>query len=146
MCIKTTIKSSSEARLLLSFHSGRNPDVNNPKWTGGFLGALRPFKKTLPEENFHEIINCLKALKDDFEAEQISRDVIADLWGICHLGRAWALHKDGMLQSNNLITQEQIQTIEDWINIISHTVNNLLDGQGDEAFWEYEEYVQRGGA
>ena len=27
-----------EAAVLLSFHSGRNPDIDHPKWTNGFLG------------------------------------------------------------------------------------------------------------
>ena len=28
----------------LSFHSGRNEDIKNPKWENGFLGSLRPYK------------------------------------------------------------------------------------------------------
>ncbi|WP_335993961.1 hypothetical protein [Fusobacterium polymorphum] len=32
------------AKELLSFHSCRNDDINNPKWENGFLGSLRPFQ------------------------------------------------------------------------------------------------------
>jgi len=131
----------NEARLLLSFHSGRNEDIENPKWTNGFLGILRPFKNKLSEENFHEIMKCLKILSEDFELKKIEQETVSDLWTICHLGRAWALYEDGMLQSNNLLTQEQIQILDDWINMISYSVMNLLQGVTDEAFWEYTEYL-----
>jgi glutathione S-transferase len=132
-----------EAKLLLSFHSGRNPDVDNPKWINGFLGVLRPFKHILPKENFHEIMECLRILSEDFESKRIEQETIADLWAICHLSGAWALNKDGMLQGNGLLTQEQIQILDDWINMISYAVMNLLDGDTTEAFCEYKEYLQR---
>lgn len=51
---------AEDAKLLLSYHSGRNPDVENPKWAGGFLGSLRPFRGSLMEENFHEVMACLQ--------------------------------------------------------------------------------------
>ena len=35
---------SDQAKELLSFHSCRNNDIHNPKWSEGFLGSLRPFR------------------------------------------------------------------------------------------------------
>ena len=133
----------NEARLLLSFHSGRNEDTANTKWTNGFLGVLRPFKNKLSEENFHEIMKCLKTLSEDFESKNIEQETISDLWAICHLGRAWALNENGILQSNNLLAQEQIQILDNWISMISYSVMNLLEGVKDEAFWEYNEYLNK---
>ena len=46
------IMTIKEAKELLSFHSGRNSDVNNIKWQKGFLGCLRPFDGTIRKENF----------------------------------------------------------------------------------------------
>ena len=40
------------AKELLSFHSCRNDDINNPKWENGFLGSLRPFQGKIYEKNF----------------------------------------------------------------------------------------------
>ena len=51
------------AKKILSFHSCRNDDINNPKWKNGFLGSLRPFQGKIYEKNFKEIIECLKTLK-----------------------------------------------------------------------------------
>ena len=45
-----------EARKLLSFHSGRNSDIHDPRWKNGFLGCLRPFCGELREENFIEVM------------------------------------------------------------------------------------------
>jgi len=131
-----------EAQQLLSFHSARNSDIDNPKWKNGFLGALRPFKGTLNDKNFHEIMMCLKILSNDFKSKDVEQETISDLWTICHLGRAWALYESGMLQSNGLLAQEQIQILDIWICIISYAVMSLLDDNYEEAFWEYNEYLQ----
>ena len=56
----------AEAKELLSFHSSRNSDIHNPKWINGFLGSLRPFCGELRKDNFIEVMECLKALKDEF--------------------------------------------------------------------------------
>jgi len=44
-----------EALLLLSFHSTRNSDIDNPKWENGFLGILRPFKGELTDAIFMKL-------------------------------------------------------------------------------------------
>lgn len=51
-----------EAKELLSFHSTRNSDIDNPKWENGFLGSLRPFSGELHNENFFEVMECWKAM------------------------------------------------------------------------------------
>lgn len=132
--------SKSEAKTLLKCHAFAHDNINEPAQKTGFLGALRPFSGILKDDNFHEIMQCLETLKDDFKNEVIEKEVISALWTICHLGRAWALHQDGMLQSNHLITQEQVDAIESWIEMISYAVFNLLDGN-DDAFEEYREYL-----
>ena len=130
------------AQELLSFHSGANPDFNNPKWTNGFLGMLRPFTGVLYETNFYEIMKCLEVLSFDFQSREIKQETIGYLWSICHFSRAWALHEEGMLQRNNLLTREQIQVLDDWVDIISYAVMNLLEGNIEEAFSEYKYYLQ----
>lgn len=78
------------AKELLSFHSTRNSDIQNPKWKNGFLGSLRLFCGELREENFTEIMECLKALKDEFSNTTIDKELVSDLVAIKHLARAWA--------------------------------------------------------
>lgn len=57
-----------EAKGLLSYHSGRNPDFKNPKWENGFLGSLRPFTGSLNKDNFIEVMECLMyLLEEDWE-------------------------------------------------------------------------------
>jgi len=64
---------SDQAKELLSFHSCRNNDIHNPKWSEGFLGSLRPFRGELREENLIEVMECLKALKEEFLAPAVDR-------------------------------------------------------------------------
>lgn len=63
----------NEAKELLSFHAGRNNDINNPKWENGFLGSLRPFRGKLHIENLDEVIECLRTLKGEFSAPTIEQ-------------------------------------------------------------------------
>lgn len=125
------------AKEVLMHHSFIHKSVDNLRSENGFLGMLRPFSGELIEANYHEIMQAIKTLADELEAEgKIDKEIISALWGICHLGRAWGLHPDGMLRRNNLILQEQIQKLEGWIEDISYATMSLLDGSGIEVAFE----------
>jgi hypothetical protein len=80
----------------------------------------------------------LKALADEIDGpEKVNRKIVSALWGMCHLARAWAVYPEGMLISNNLITAQQVEQIEDWIEDISYATMCLLDGSREEAFHSY---------
>lgn len=129
-----------EAKILLSYHSCRNDDIYNDKWTTGFLGSLRPFTGQLYEENFIEIMECLKILKDEFEEVRIDKNIVTDIFTITYYTRAWC-RPDNMLGRNHLLTLKQEKELQDWIDIIEDTFSNLLDLSG-EPFWSYEEYTK----
>lgn len=61
------------AKEILSLHSCRNEDIANPKWENGFLGSLRPFKGEIHEENFMEIVECLRTLQIEILAANIDK-------------------------------------------------------------------------
>lgn len=130
----------TEAHELLQMHAGRHPNTNHPKWAFGFLGSLRPYSG-LRVENFHEVMACLKVLANELgSGATCDRELIAAIWGICHLGRAWGVEPGGMLRSNNLIPTEQVDRIDSWIAQISYAAFCLLDGCGtDVAFEHYDE-------
>lgn len=111
----------------------------------GFLGMLRPFNGELVEENFHELMQIIEVLADDLGQPTLDRDIIACFWSICQLARAWAVYPEGMLRRNGLLTADQEETIEEWIDMISYAVMVLLEGEGqlDEALWGYREYLKR---
>ena len=135
------IMDKNSAKELLSFHSGRNSDIHNPKWENGFLGSLRPFRGELHKENFMEVMECLKALKEEFAAETIEKDIVADVVAITHLTRAWA-SPDGMLGSNHILTEEQEKHLLAWADIIESCFMYLLDGDEEDAFSDYEDYLE----
>ena len=125
----------------LLFQSQRHSNIENLRWTNGFLGMLRPFK-ALKEANFHQIVKAIEVLSDDFKNKTISNETIASIWGICHLGRAWGIYPNGMLQANNLISKEDIEKLENWIEHISYITFCLLDGCDNAVAFEFywEEY------
>jgi hypothetical protein len=129
--------SPDEARELLSFHCGANPNTDDPRWQQGFLSMLRPYHG-LREAAFHEVIACVEALADELAAEKIDRATISSLWGICHLGRAWGVEEGGMLRRNGLITDADRSRLADWVDCISYATMTLLDGAGlEEALEPY---------
>lgn len=126
-----------DAKELLSFHSERNKDVDNSKWKNGFLGSLQNFKGTLSEENFIEVMECLKVLKDKFYAEIIDREVVLDVVTIIHYSRGWAT--SGMLVT--VLSQAQTKQLLLWCDIIEECLMYLLDRNEDAAFFVYNEYL-----
>lgn len=132
-----------EAKDLLSYHSGTNDDVHNAKWELGFLGSLRPFRGELYEENFIEVMECIKALKDEFSAPMIDKRMVSDIVGMTYYARAWA-SPEGMLGRNHLLTSEQTRKLLIWVDIIEECLTLLLDDQEEEeAFFLYNEYLDR---
>lgn len=132
--------SIEEAKRLLSFHSGRCEEIDDVKWKNGFLGSLRPFKGTLNKNNFIEIMECLKTLKGEFSKPAVDRGIISDIVGITCLTRAWA-SPDGMLGSNNLLTDQQTEELLLWIDIIEECFMFLLEEDEEDAFFSYYEYL-----
>lgn len=120
-----------EAIELLMYHSGDHRDIHNPKWSTGFLGSLRPYKGHFIQQNYKEVMACIGALADDLgQGETVGRQAVACLWGICHRARAWGIEPRGMLPSNNLISDEDIDQLDRWIYAISYATMMLLDGAG----------------
>ena len=132
---------SDQAKELLSFHSCRNNDIHNPKWSEGFLGSLRPFRGELREENLIEVMECLKALKEEFLAPAVDREIVSEVVGIVHLTSAWA-SPDGMLGSNRLLTEAQTRRLLAWADIVEGCFLYLLEGAEEEAFADYQDYLE----
>ena len=129
-----------EAKELLSFHSGRNSDIDNPKWENGFMGSLRPFGGELHKENLIEVMECLKVLKGELSGSAIDRNIVADIIGITYLTRIWA-SPGGMLGSNHLLTENQTKHLLTWVDIIEECLMYLLEDAEEEAFLDYENYM-----
>ena len=112
----------------LSFHCGSNPKIEDPRWEQGFLGMLRPYKG-LRQETYDHLVACARALAPHLKNDaMLDRRVVNSLWGICHLARAWGLHPDGMLRRNGLITEDDQQRLEGWIEELSYDLMAILDG------------------
>ena len=47
-----------------------------------------------------------------------------------------------MLGSNKLLTKEQTDKLNKWVDIIQETLMWLLDDSPEEAFWSYKMYLE----
>jgi hypothetical protein len=127
-----------EAKEILLLHSFSHPNsANDPRAETGFLGSLRPYYGTLNVENYHAVMNALRALAPKLRAsEELDREVVSALWGICHLALAWGVHPDGMLRRNNLIAEADVLTLAGWVQDISYATMCLLEGSELEVAFE----------
>ncbi|MEM6299533.1 MAG: hypothetical protein AAF740_12670 [Bacteroidota bacterium] len=131
---------SQEAKKVLKYHSFTHEDIDHPKMENGFLGMLRPFSGKLTEENYHEVMEAIRTLSSEIRSnEYIEKDIISAIWGICHLTRMWAIEKEGTLRSNNLINEEQISKLAQWVENISYATMMILDGSDDATAFDFVE-------
>lgn len=129
-----------EAKLSLSFHSGRNSDIKNPKWINGFLGSLRKFNGDIIEENFIDVMKCLKILATEFSSDIVDKNLLADIYGILYQTTVWI--QDGGLLSNIDCTVKN--KIKYWMQMYSYAIVLLLDYSEQayqEAFMEFDDYL-----
>lgn len=134
-----------EAKEILLFQSGAHDEIDDPRWESGFLRNLRPFTG-LREENFHQIMEAIRALAPTLSnSKTCDTGVVSALWSICHLGRAWGLDSEGMLQRNGILNHEDTKRLQHWINNISYTCHCLFDGcDVDTAFEDYDHSLATG--
>lgn len=129
-----------EAKLSLSFHSGRNSDIKNPRWINGFLGSLRKFNGDIIEENFIDVMKCLKVLATDFASDTIDKNLLADVYGILYYTTVW-IQEGGLLSD---IDSKIKNKISYWMQMYSYAIALLLDYSEQayqEAFMEFDEYL-----
>ena len=113
----------------LTFHSGSNPNTEDLRWKQGFLQTLRVYRGTLDHDAWKSVLDCVDAVSTHLKAApMLDRSVVNSLWGILHYSRSWALHPDGMLQRNNLITTEDQETLMNWLDELGERIAFLLDG------------------
>lgn len=129
-----------EAIISLSFHSGRNSDISDPRWINGFLGSLRKFNKDIVESNFIDVVECLKTISEVFQKDKIDREVMTDIYGILYQTTIWL--KDGGMLSD--IDDEMKSKIKYWMEMYSYAIMVLLgclEGFYEEAFHEFDSYL-----
>lgn len=126
---------------ILSFHSCRNINVEDPRWEFGFVGRLRPSGGELNEDNFIQIMESIRILRDDLSAEMISKNLVYDITSIIHLTRLWCMPPSGTVNTN--VTAHEQEQLLQWVEIIEKTLFYLLDGADEEiAFQDYDCYLQ----
>ncbi|WP_404309313.1 hypothetical protein [Neorhodopirellula lusitana] len=119
----------------LTYHCGSNPNIDDPRWAGGFLQSLRPYRGHLDAVAMDDVLNCVDAVAEHIKtADVLDRAVVNSLWGINHWARSWALHPDGMLRRNGLISDADRQTLSDWLDDLAERIAFMLDGGTDPKY------------
>lgn len=107
---------------------------------------MRYFDGKLNENNFIEVMECLKVLFKEFVEKTIDRNLMADIYGIFYQTNLW-LGKGGALED---IEVQYKNKIEEWLKIFSYAVALLLEYSEEfeeeefykEVFYEYNNYLE----
>jgi len=131
----------NEALEVLSYHSCRNTNVEDPRWEFGFIGRLRPSGGELNEDNFIQIMESIRILREDLTAEKIDKNLVYDITSIIRLTRMWCTPPNG--GANKTMSAHEQEQLLQWVSIIEKTLFYLLDGAEDNiAFQDYYCYLQ----
>ena len=84
-------------------------------------------------------MESLRVVAPSLQGDVVPREVVSSLLSICHLGRAWGVHPDGMLRRNGLISDTDVERLDGWIETISYAAMCVLDGDVEEAFHSYDQ-------
>ena len=107
----------------LVFHT--QPDA------GSFLDMLRPYRG-LRDDVLEDVMDALRACAPTLSGEQVPQRLVTALWAISHLGRSWALEPDGMLRSNQLISDDDQAKLAAFLQRFEYAVMMLLEGVIEE--------------
>jgi hypothetical protein len=126
-----------QAKEKLMFHSCSHPHIEDERWINGFMGSLRPFKGRLNDDNFHDVMACLKSLSSYLrESNLLDKQIVSAVTNIIYFGRAWAVEEEGMLRSNQLISDADVEKMDVWLSCLSDAFSMLLEGCDEKAAFE----------
>ncbi len=100
---------------------------------GSFASMLRPYRG-LREEVLQDLWGALRVCAPRIASESVERELLAALWAIGHVGRTWALDPDGMIRRNNLIADDELTKLSEFLYRFDYCVLMLLEGNLEEAF------------
>lgn len=101
--------------------------ANHPDWSESFLGRLKPYRGTIPDSVFEEILACLEAVFPEVNgASAVESQIAAGVQGILHYGRAWLLDENSGLRQSGRISSEEVARLEKWLEIISNVYVYML--------------------
>jgi len=108
-----------------------------------FLDALRPYQRILPRTEFYRVVEAMRGVVACIREDPIDRGVLDVLLTLLRLVDLWALHPDGMLPRNKLITEQEQQMMRRWHGVLSKVLGQLVARADVEvAFEPYAELRQ----
>lgn len=117
--------SKQEAIRLLCFHGDFNEE-------NSFMYCIRE-KGRVEDKLFHEIMNCIITISDDM----LNNEEIKSIYSIIFWCRSWL--NTGILEKKlDIMSKERLLI---YLDIIENSLYYLLDGDVEEAFWAYNEFL-----
>ena len=87
-------------------------DLGDPAMKNSLCQSLRPYQG-LRRDPCADVQTCVTAIASQLQEPQLDRELIAALWTIGWTTRNWALHPEGMLGRNNLISPHDRAWLDD---------------------------------
>lgn len=128
---------------LLLMHSCSSTCMDKEKAARGFCGMLKNYQGgELDENNFHQVMQALRCVAGTIQQENIQRAIAGAPILICYRAWIWGLKTND--RNGTSLPEDQIARLHQWVSCIYWTATLLLEGaEIDEAFGEYEEYLEK---
>ncbi len=100
---------------------------NSKEWPNCFLGRLKPYRRTLSDDVYNDIIECLKTVFDEVTTQDsIDVRIVAGVHGILHFGRMWLSNPESGLRLSGRISDSEVERLECWLENISDLYHTML--------------------
>lgn len=102
-----------------------------------FLYVLKQ-KNVVNDRMFTEIMVALQTLSDECYYKSVDGEILKSIYAIIFWCRSWL--SDGAMLDKKLTFEDKVRLLQ-YTQIIEETLYYLLNGEKEEAFWKYNEYL-----
>jgi hypothetical protein len=114
------------AKRQILFHAGW--DLSSVSGSPCFLERLRPYQG-LSELAFAEVMNSIMIWHPSLVAAQmVDKQIVTALWDLCCRTRGLVLRPNSSVQTNKLITSDDLERLRWWIEVIESASLGTLQG------------------
>lgn len=104
-----------------------SPVDNDKEWGKCFLGQLKPYRGTIDDAVYMDIVNCLLALTKELSPRKaIDANVAGAMQGILYIANRWVCDPKSSLRKSGKISDKEIVRLKKWLDNISGLYYELL--------------------
>ena len=103
----------------------------------GYLNVLKQ-KNIVNDAMFTDIMDAIQTLSDECYYKMVDGEIVKSIYAIIFWCRSWL--SDGAMLDKKMTLEDKVKLLK-YTQIIEEAFYYLLNGEKEEAFWIYNEYL-----